>query len=85
MYLQCIWIHLANVCVTVLCHINLNLEYAKLHNDTAGNNNDLHIVAFLLRYCILNTVLIIYSCMLSTQCQLLTSTQTYMTRLTFCI
>jgi len=24
----------------------LNLEYAQLHNDTAGNNDDLHIVAF---------------------------------------
>ena len=69
----------------VLCHINLNLEYARLHNKTAGNNHVLHIVAFLfkLRYCLLNTVLIIYSCMLSTQCQLLTTTQTYL--LTFCI
>jgi len=70
-------IHLANVCVMVLFHINLNLEYAQLHNDTARNNHDLHIVALLckLRYCILNTVLINYSCMLSTQCQLLTTTQ----------
>ena len=38
-----------------------------------------------LRYCILNTVLIIYSCMLSTQCQLLTTTQIYLTLLTYYI
>ena len=28
----------------VLCHINLNLEYAQLHNKTAANNHVLHIV-----------------------------------------
>jgi len=27
----------------VLYHINLNLEYAQLHNETAGNYNVLHI------------------------------------------
>jgi len=45
----------------VLCHINLNLEYAQLHNKTAGNNHVLHIVTFLfkLRYCISNTVYVI--------------------------
>jgi len=61
----------------VLCHINLNLEYAHLHTDTAGNNHDLHIDALLckLRHCIYNTVLINYPSMLSTQCQLLTTTQ----------
>ena len=71
----------------VRCHINLNLEYAQLqlHNETAGNNHVLHIVllVYKLRYCILNTMLINYSCMLSTQCQLLTTTQIYWTLLTF--
>jgi len=71
----------------VRCHINLNLEYAQLqlHNETAGNNHVLHIVllVYKLRYCILNTMLINYSCMLSTQCQLLTTTQIYLTLSTF--
>jgi len=30
----------------ILCHINLNLEYAQLHNKTAGNNQVLLIVEF---------------------------------------
>ena len=34
----------ANECGMVLCHINLNLEYAQLHNKTAANNHVLHIV-----------------------------------------
>jgi len=69
----------------VLCHINLNLEYAQLHNETAGNNHFLLTVLLFckLRYCILNTVFMIYSCLLSTQCQLLTITQIYLTLLTF--
>ena len=64
---------------TVLCHINLNIENGQLHNKTAGNNHGLHIDALLckLMYCILNAVLINYSSMLSTQWQLLTTTQIY--------
>jgi len=30
----------------ILCHINLNLESAQLHNKTAGNNQVLLIVEF---------------------------------------
>ena len=69
----------------VFCHINLNLEYAQLHNETVGNNHVLQIVLLFckLRYCILITMFINYSCMLSTQCQHLTSTQIYLTLSTF--
>jgi len=75
-----------------MCYGTLSYQFESrictiTHNKTAGNNHVLHSVAFKfkLRYCILNTVLINYSCMLSTQCQLLTTTQIYLTLLTFCI
>ena len=73
----------------ILCHINLNLEYAQLHNKTAGNNQVLLIVEFcvhvkvmyikyfanyLLMY-VINTLSAPY----------LVTTQTYLTLLTFCI